>query len=42
MEALTVNTFKTSKISALEVSERRSKDFNCKSIRLAYNGGEVL
>ena len=41
MEALTIKTFKTSKISAVEVSERRSKDFNCKSIRFAYDGGEV-
>ena len=41
MEALTVETFKTSKISAVEVSERHSKDFNYKSIRSAYDGGEV-
>ena len=41
MEALTIKTFKTSKISAVEVSERHSKDFNYKSIRLAYDGGEV-
>ena len=41
MEALTIKTFRTSKISAVEVSERRSKDFNYKSIRFAYNGGEV-
>ena len=41
MEALTIKTFKTSKISAVEVSERRSKDFSYKSIRFAYNGGEV-
>ena len=34
--------FKTSKISAVKVSERRSKDFNYKSIRFAYDGGEVL
>ena len=42
MEALTIKTFKTSKISAVEVSERHSKDFNCKSITFAYDGGEVL
>ena len=42
MEALTIKTFKASKISAVEVSERRSKDFNYKSIRFAYDGGEVL
>ena len=41
MEALTIKTFKTSKISAIEVGKRRSKDFNYKSIRFAYNGGEV-
>ena len=41
MEALTIKTFKTSKISAVEVSERRSKDFNYKSIRFTYDGGEV-
>ena len=38
MEALTIKTFKTSKISAVEVSERCSKDFNYKSIRFAYDG----
>ena len=41
MEALTIKTFKTSKISAVEVSERRSKDFNYKSIKFAYDGEEV-
>ena len=41
MEALTIKTFKTSKISAVEVSERHSKDFNYKSIRFAYDRGEV-
>ena len=41
MEALTIKTFKTSKISAVEVSERHSKDFNYKSIRFTYDGGEV-
>ena len=41
MEALTIKTFKTSKISAVVVSERRSKDLNYKSIRFAYEGGEV-
>ena len=37
MEALTIKTFKTSKIPAVEVSERHSKDFNYKSIRFAYD-----
>ena len=41
MEALTIKTFKTSKISAVEVSERCSKDFNYKSIKFTYDRGEV-
>ena len=41
MEALTIKIFKTSKISAVEVSERCSKDFNYKSIKFAYDGREV-
>ena len=41
MEALTIKTFKTSKISAVEVSERQSKDFKYKSIKFAYDGEEV-
>ena len=41
MEALTIKTFKTSKISAVEVSERQSKDFKYKSLKFAYNGKEV-
>ena len=41
MDALTIKTFKANKISAVEVSERRSKDFNYKSLRFAYDGGEV-
>ena len=41
MEALTIKTFKTSKISAVEVSERQLKDFKYKSIKFAYDGGEV-
>ena len=41
MEALTIKTFKTNKNSAVEVSERLSKDFKYKSISFAYDGGEV-
>ena len=41
MEALTIKTFKTSKISAVEVSENHSKDFKYKSVTFAYDGGEV-
>ena len=41
MEALTIKTFETSKISAAKVSENRSKDFKCKSVTFAYDGEEV-
>ena len=41
MEAVTIKTFKTSIISAVEVREIPSKDFNDKSIRFTYDGGEV-
>ena len=41
MEALTIKTFKTSKISTAEVSERHSQDFKYKSVTFAYDGGEV-
>ena len=40
MEALTIKTFETSKISAAKVSENRSKDFKYKSVTFAYNGEE--
>ena len=41
MEALTIKTFETSKISAAKVSENLSKDFKYKSVTFAYDGGEV-
>ena len=41
MEALTIKTFETSKISAAKVSENRSKDFKYKSVTFAYDGEEV-
>ena len=41
MEALTIKTFKTSKISTVDVRENRSQDFKYKSIRFAYDGAEV-
>ena len=41
MEALTIKTFKTSKISAVEARENRSQEFKYKSIRYAYDGAEV-
>ena len=41
MEALTIKTFKTSKISAVDVKENCSKDFKYKSIKFSYDGAEV-
>ena len=41
MEALTIKTFETNKISAAKVSENRSKDFKYKSVTFAYDGEEV-
>ena len=41
MEALTIKTFKTSKISAAEVSERCSQDVKYKSVTFAYDEGDV-
>ena len=41
MEALTIKTFETSKISAAKVSENHSKDFKYKSVTFAYDGEEV-
>ena len=42
MEVLTIKTFKTSKISAVEVSKNSLKDFNYKSVNFAYDEAEVL
>ena len=36
MEALTIKTFETNKISAAKVSENRSKDFKYKSVTFAF------
>ena len=41
MEALTIKSFKTSKISSAEVSEKCSQDFKYKLVTFAYDGGEV-
>ena len=41
MEALTIKTFETSKISTAKGSENRSKDFKYKSVTFAYDGEEV-
>ena len=38
MEALTIKTFETSKISTAKVSENHSKDFKYKSVTFAYDG----
>ena len=41
MEALTIKTFKTNKISAAEVRENHSQESKYKRIRFAYDGAEV-
>ena len=41
MEALTIETFKTDKITAISVDDKSSGEFNYKSIKFAYDGGEV-
>ena len=41
MEALTIKTFQTSKISTAKVSKNRSQDFKYKSVTFTYVGGEV-
>ena len=41
MEALTIKTFKTSKISTVDVKENCSKDFKYKLIKFSYNEAEV-
>ena len=41
MEALTIKTFKTSKISTVDIKENCSKDFKYKSIKFSYDGAEV-
>ena len=41
MEALTIKTFKISKISTVDVIENCSQDFKYKSIKFFYNGAEV-
>ena len=38
MEALTIKTFKTNKISAAEVRENRSQDFKYKLVTFTYDG----
>ena len=41
MEALPIERFKTDKITAISVDEKSSRKFNYKSVKFAYNGGEV-
>ena len=41
MEALTIKTFQTSKISTAKVCENHSKDFKYKSVTFAYDREEV-
>ena len=41
MEALTIKTFKPAKIAAISVDDRRSGEFNYKSVKFAYDGGEM-
>ena len=41
MEALTIETFKPDKITAISVDDKRSGEFNYISIKFAYDGGEM-
>ena len=41
MEALTIETFKTDNITAISVDDKNSGDSNYKSVKFAYDGGEV-
>ena len=41
MEALTIETFKTDKITAISVDDKSSGGSNYKSVKFAYDGGEV-
>ena len=41
MVALTIETFKTDKITAISVNDKSSEGSNYKSVKFAYDGGEV-
>ena len=41
MVVLTIETFKTDKITAISVDDKSSGGFNYKSVKFAYDGGEV-
>ena len=41
MEALMIEKFKTNKITAISVDDKSSGEFNYKSVKFAYDGGEL-
>ena len=41
MEALTIEMFKTDKITTISVDDKNSGGSNYKSVKFAYDGGEV-
>ena len=41
METLTIETFKADKITAISMDNKSSREFNYKSLKFAYDGGEV-
>ena len=41
MEALTIKTFKPDKITAISADDKRSGEFNYKSVKFAYDGEEM-
>ena len=41
MEALTIETFQTDKITAISMDDKSSREFNYKSVKFSYDEGEV-
>ena len=41
METLTIETFKPGKITAISVDDKRAGEFKYKSVKFAYDGGEM-
>ena len=41
MVVLTIEMFKTDKITAISLDDKSSRGSNYKSVKFAYNGGEV-
>ena len=41
MEALTIETFKPDKITAISADDKHSGEFNYKFVKFAYDGGEM-